>query len=117
MGGWVRPCVRACVHQYNNAMILCCFLGYMSEEFCMSLAEDFGNEYLRLGIHLGLSEAAIKTKHADDNGSVLTCIFHILTTWKRGKFNPDSMTAFKELCDAFNKMGRADLVRRITIGE
>ena len=83
----------------------------------MRLAKSIGDEYLELGILLGLKESAIKAIRADSGDSVISCIFHILTTWKKQKLYPDSMTDFKELCDAFTEFGRGDLVGLITIGE
>ena len=97
-------------------MILFCFLGYMSDKFFMRLAKSIGSEYLELGIFLGLTQPAIKAIHSDSD-NVVSCIFQILTTWRDERLNPDSMSVFKELCDAFTDLGKAKIVDRITRGK
>ena len=82
----------------------------------MRLAKSTGDNYLELGIFLGLTEHAIKAIRADSD-NVVSCIFHILTTWRNQKLNPDSISVFKELCAAFTDIGRADLGDHITRGK
>ena len=88
----------------------------MSEKFLMRLAKSIGDKYLQLGIFLGLLESDIQQIRADSD-SVISCIFQILTTWKKRKTNADSLKVFTELCDAFTEFGRADLAGLITRGE
>ena len=82
----------------------------------MRLAMSIGDEYLQLGIFLGLTKPAIKAIRADSD-SVVSCIFQILTTWRDQKLNPGTIASFHELCDAFTDLKRADLVDHITRGE
>ena len=82
----------------------------------MRLAEKIGDKYLKLGIFLRLKQSEIQAIRAD-NKSVVDCIFTILTTWRDRLSNPGSTAAFKELCDAFTELGKADLVEHITRGE
>ena len=43
--------------------------------------------------------------------------FQVVQTWKYACKKPCSVTAYKELTDAFSELGRTDLVELVRLGE
>ena len=82
----------------------------------MRLALEIGEQYLPIGILLGLPEDKIEALRVD-KGGIVECQFSILTTWRNKYDNPDSLEVLDDLLEAFKALHRRDLVKLVRRSE